>query len=133
MSTCQAQNKLVRDFPADQLAPAEPLTTEHKGCHSYSVPRHISEHVEIIKPTVHLNSREPNNPMRSHRRSNSNHLGQPPWKNGPKTNGVKVYTKPSLANCDEFITLDCLRALYHFNYAPKATARNSYGIGDVPK
>ncbi|KAI0254130.1 subtilisin-like protein [Lactifluus subvellereus] len=101
---------------------------EQIGCHSYSVPQHISEHVEIIKPTVHLNSREPNNPTHLHRRANSSHLGQPSGQNGPKTNGVKVYTKPSLTDCDEFITPDCLRALYHFDYTPKATARNSYGI-----
>ena len=37
--------------------------------------------------------------------------------------------KANLANCDETITLDCLRALYSVNYTPVSTAHNTYGIG----
>ncbi|KAI0305677.1 subtilisin-like protein [Multifurca ochricompacta] len=105
-----------------------PSGEKQLGCHSYSVPEHISEHVEIIRPTVHFNSLVPEDPTRLHKRANPNHLGQPSSIYGPKTNGVKVETKPSLANCDQFITPDCLRALYNFHYTPKATAKNSYGI-----
>lgn len=48
---------------------------------------------------------------------------------GPKTNGAKVTITPTLENCDETITPDCLRALYAVNYTPVATDKNSYGIG----
>ena len=38
---------------------------------------------------------------------------------------------PTLANCDKFTTLDCLRALYKINYTPVATHKNSFGIGSM--
>ncbi|KAI0266070.1 subtilisin-like protein [Gloeopeniophorella convolvens] len=98
------------------------------GCHEYSVPDHIRDHVEMIKPTVHFNTRVPEDPRRLRKRANPSHLGQPSSPNGPKTNGVKVDAKPSLGQCDQFITPDCLRALYNFYYTPKATNKNSYGI-----
>jgi tripeptidyl-peptidase-1 len=100
----------------------------HPGCHSYSVPEHISDHVEIIKPTVHFSRRVSEDPARLRKRVN---LGQPSTPHGPKTNGAKVDVTLSLANCDEFITPECLRALYDFNYIPNATAKNSYGIGEL--
>ncbi|KAI9442325.1 subtilisin-like protein [Lactarius indigo] len=105
-----------------------PSGVKQLGCHSYSVPEHISDHVEIIKPTVHFNHRVPEDPTQLRKRANPNHLGQPSGDQGPKTNGVKVNAALSLANCDQFITPDCLRALYNFHYTPVATAKNSYGI-----
>ncbi|THH03313.1 hypothetical protein EW146_g10467 [Bondarzewia mesenterica] len=100
---------------------------EQIGCHFYSVPNHVREHVDLIKPTVHFNNRapirEPVNQKRSHSR-----LGMPLSSTGPKTNGVKVTITPALENCDETITPDCLRALYSVNYTPVATAKNTYGI-----
>lgn len=52
---------------------------------------------------------------------------------GPKTNGKKVTAVPQagVANCDEMITLDCLRALYSIDYTPVATDKNSFGIGET--
>ncbi|KAH9034857.1 subtilisin-like protein, partial [Lactarius pseudohatsudake] len=105
-----------------------PSGVKQLGCHSYSVPEHISDHVEIIKPTVHFNHRVSEDPTRLRKRANPNHLGQPFGGRGPKTNGAKVDAAFSLANCDQFITPECLRALYNFNYTPVATASNSYGI-----
>ncbi|KAH9176550.1 subtilisin-like protein [Lactarius sanguifluus] len=119
---------------AERLLDTEYQVYEHPsgakqlGCHSYSVPEHISDHVEIIKPTVHFNHRVSEDPTRLRKRANPNHLGQPFGGQGPKTNGVKVDAALSLANCDQFITPDCLRALYNFHYTPVATAKNSYGI-----
>ncbi|OBZ71486.1 Tripeptidyl-peptidase SED1 [Grifola frondosa] len=50
-------------------------------------------------------------------------------RSGPKTNGVKVTAAdPSLANCDEMIVPDCLRALYSIDYTPVATDKNTFGI-----
>ncbi|KAH8990678.1 subtilisin-like protein [Lactarius hatsudake] len=86
------------------------------GCLSYSVPEHISDHVEVIKPTVHLNYHIPKYPARLRRRANLNHLGQP------------IDATLSLTHCDQFITPECLRALYDFRYIPRATEKNSYGI-----
>ncbi|KAH9176552.1 subtilisin-like protein [Lactarius sanguifluus] len=92
---------------------------------------HISDHVEIIKPTVHFNHRVSKDPTRLSKRANPNHLGQPFGDRGPKTNGATINAAFTLANCNQFITPDCLRALYNFTYTPVATAQNSYGIGVV--
>ncbi|KAH8981731.1 subtilisin-like protein [Lactarius akahatsu] len=100
------------------------------GCLSYSVPEHISDHVGVIKPTVHLNYRLPEYPARLRRRANLNHLGQPSITHVPRAlaNGAKIDATLSLTNCDQFVTLECLRALYDFCYIPGATEKNSYGI-----
>lgn len=99
---------------------------EQIGCHNYSVPAHIQQHVDLIKPTVHFNHRTGPN---AHRRR-SGGLGRPAFGGGPKmSTGNRVVTiNPTMANCDEFITLDCLRALYKINYTPVATHKNSFGI-----
>lgn len=97
------------------------------GCHSYSLPADVREHVDLIKPTVHFNHRAASNtPLR--KRSGPN-LGLPSSRTGPKTNGVKVTITPSLENCDQLITLDCLRALYSIEHTPVSTKENTYGIG----
>jgi tripeptidyl-peptidase-1 len=77
---------------------------------------------------LHFNHRIPEDPARLRKRAN---LGQPSSTNGPKTNGMKVATTPTLATCDEYITPECIRALYDFYYTPNATANNSYGIGGL--
>jgi tripeptidyl-peptidase I len=96
------------------------------GCHSYSVPDHLTEHIDMIKPTVHFNHRAPDH-VASRKRSGG--LGKPGIGTGPKTNGQKVKITPSLENCDEMITPDCLRALYDVHYKPVETKKNTYGIG----
>ncbi|KJA23283.1 hypothetical protein HYPSUDRAFT_54467 [Hypholoma sublateritium FD-334 SS-4] len=108
-----------------------PSGDEQLGCHSYSVPAHIKEHIEIIKPTVHFNHRpSPKVLTRLNRRAGPNlgspsvHTGSGP-KQGPEAH---VRITPNLANCDQFITPDCLRALYSINYKPVATKKNTYGI-----
>ncbi|KII91002.1 hypothetical protein PLICRDRAFT_684337 [Plicaturopsis crispa FD-325 SS-3] len=96
------------------------------GCQAYSVPAHIRRHIDLIQPTVHFNHRAVV-PSALKKRSGAN-LGLPSARTGPKTNGAKVTVTPTLANCDEMITPDCLRALYSVNYTPVATAQNTYGI-----
>ena len=99
------------------------------GCQEYSVPLHIRDHVELIKPTVHFNHRAP--PTNNRVSKRSAHLGAASSFNGPKTNGAKVTHNPSLAECDEFITLDSLRALYSIQRTPKMAHKNTYGIGKL--
>lgn len=100
---------------------------EQIGCHSYSVPEHVREHIDLIKPTVHFNHRAGSEPARMRKRT-TDKLGYPSSFNGPKTTGKKPNVKPSLDTCDQFITPDCLRALYNINYKPVSTQKNSYGI-----
>ncbi|THH29362.1 hypothetical protein EUX98_g4824 [Antrodiella citrinella] len=102
---------------------------EQISCHSYSVPEHIREHIDLIKPTVHFKRRLPSNAQRKKRSFNPG-LPTGSFKPGPKTNGVKpqVHLPSDLANCDVNITPDCVRALYKIDHKPVNTARNSYGI-----
>ncbi|KAJ7200324.1 subtilisin-like protein [Mycena pura] len=101
-----------------------PSGAEQFGCHSYSVPAHVQEHVDLIKPTIQFNHhvRSPKFGKRSITPLSTN------IKSTIKTNGVKVNTKPDLDTCDEIITPDCLRALYNFHHTPTQTKRNTFGI-----
>ena len=58
-------------------------------------------------------------------------VGSPEVKNGPFRSDQAITLKEDsvLQNCDKYITLDCLRALYNIKYKPRATTRNSFGIG----
>ncbi|TFK40518.1 subtilisin-like protein [Crucibulum laeve] len=96
------------------------------GCHSYSVPAHLSKHIDLIKPTVHFNHRPSPQSKTLHKRSGG--LGATSARPGPKKSNKKVSSSTSLDTCDQFITLDCLRSLYNIKYKPLATAKNSYGI-----
>ena len=96
------------------------------GCHNYSVPAHVREHIDLIKPTVQFNHRP--SPLSIKKRAGG--LGVPTGRNGPKKSSKTVAgIAPSLENCDEIITLDCLRALYSIDRVPAATKKNTYGIG----
>ncbi|TFK85969.1 subtilisin-like protein [Polyporus arcularius HHB13444] len=98
---------------------------EQIGCQSYSVPESIRPHIELIKPSVHFLHRVPS-PDQLQKRAferPSTHI-----RTGPKTDGRKVTITPSLENCDETITLDCLRALYSIDHTPVSTDKNTFGI-----
>ncbi|THH07970.1 hypothetical protein EW146_g9146 [Bondarzewia mesenterica] len=106
---------------------SHPSGVEQISCHSYSVPKHIQEHVDLIKPTVHFNHRAAGEPAGLGKRS-AGKLGNPSSSTGPKTNGKKAKVPTSLETCDQFITPDCLRALYNIKYNPVSTNKNSFGI-----
>ncbi|KAF8964244.1 Pro-kumamolisin, activation domain-containing protein [Flammula alnicola] len=101
-----------------------PSGDEQFGCHNYSVPAHVREHIDLIRPTVQFNHRP--SPLALRKRGGG--LGMPSARTGPKKSDKLITVTPSLDTCDENITLDCLRALYAVNYTPVATAKNSYGI-----
>ncbi|KAH9978682.1 subtilisin-like protein [Lactifluus volemus] len=104
-----------------------PSGHEQISCESYSVPDHVHEHVELIKPTVHFVHRIPDDPALLRKRSN---LGLPTSKNGPKTKDVIVTASDilDLASCDRFTTPECLRALYQMDCEPQRADSNSFGI-----
>ncbi|KAF8158459.1 subtilisin-like protein [Crassisporium funariophilum] len=106
---------------------SHPSGDEQFGCHNYSVPSHVGEHIDLIRPTVQFNHRP--SPLAVRKRGGG--LGMPSARTGPKKSSKAVTITPTLATCDEMITLDCLRALYAVNYTPVATAKNSYGIVEL--
>ena len=102
----------------------------HEACDSYSVPEHVREHIDLIVPTVNFDAKlAPRSNSNSHRkRASPSQPGRP--LSLAKTDGrTAIQGAATLANCDQQITPDCLRALYNFNYTPVATDKNSYGIG----
>ncbi|KAH8820611.1 peptidase S8/S53 domain-containing protein [Xylogone sp. PMI_703] len=102
---------------------------EHLACEDYKIPQHLTQHIDFITPTVHFDAVV--KPIRKRADLHTREL-----KGGPKVRPV-THLKPKpdavqpqvtfdLSNCDEYITPDCLRALYGF---PNGTlARSSYGI-----
>ena len=97
------------------------------GCHNYSLPSYLREHIDLIRPTVHFNHRPSPNALLKR----TGGLGRPSSGRGPKQANFPVGITPALETCDQVITLDCLRALYNINYTPKSTDKNTFGIGSL--
>ena len=57
-------------------------------------------------------------------------VGQPGIGSLPKTIGKASEILSELENCDEQITLPCLRALYNIIYKPVSTKKNTFAIGE---
>ncbi|KIK63943.1 hypothetical protein GYMLUDRAFT_40152 [Collybiopsis luxurians FD-317 M1] len=91
---------------------------EHIACDEYHLPSHVSPHVDIVIPSVHFDAVVQARPKPMTRESSL-----------MKSEITIVNTTfPGIAHCDTQISLDCLRALYNFNYTPVASELNSYGI-----
>ncbi|KAF8134388.1 peptidase S8/S53 domain-containing protein [Boletus edulis] len=98
---------------------------EHVACDAYHLPAHIAPHVDFVTPSVHfdtkLTRRDNTEPARS--------IGRPGAGIGPKTSGKLEAAIPNdLSTCDQYITLDCLRALYGVEVTVPSSRSNSYGI-----
>lgn len=87
------------------------------ACNEYHLPQHVAPHVEIVTPSVHFDAIIRPTPM-----NRDTAL--------MKTDITVVNTTYlGVGHCDTQISIDCLRALYDFDYTPIASGRNSYGIG----
>lgn len=113
----------------------------HIACDEYSVPAEIKSHIDFITPTIEFGAvvRELKKtralPRRDVTKGSTNGttklvglavegprlaLPPPPPKNGP------VAQASSPTYCDQYITPDCLRALYGFPVG--SLSKSSYGI-----
>ncbi|EEB97803.1 hypothetical protein MPER_02804, partial [Moniliophthora perniciosa FA553] len=89
---------------------------EQAGCKHYSIPAHLTAHIDLIRPTVDF-SHSPSSQRKGQR------------SRGPKKDASSIFVTPTLSTCDQYITPDCLRALYNFTYdKPAATDKNTFGI-----
>lgn len=97
------------------------------GYDSYLVPEVISEHVDLIRVSINSVHHGHDSPAPLKRSNtiprNPSSLNRPPG-GIPKKDVV-----PSLNNCDQYMTPECLRALYSIDYTPQVPRRNSFGIG----
>ncbi|KUJ19485.1 subtilisin-like protein [Mollisia scopiformis] len=99
---------------------------EHLACEDYSVPAHIQEHIDFITPTIHFDATVKKE--KKTRDLQTRAMKVKPTKlimPGPDT-VPQPEVKYTLANCYEYITPDCLRALYNFTNG--TLAQSSYGI-----
>lgn len=108
------------------------------ACGSYSIPHHLKEHIDLVTPTLHFDVRVPIPAKGKVRRDvntdpgegSGRSVGQPGVGSLPKTTGKVSEILTELEDCDEQITLPCLRALYNIIYKPVATNRNTFAIGE---
>lgn len=111
---------------------------KHIACEEYSVPQNLSEHIDLIMPTIHFDTKIVGAPERrkmkrdpqAFKPGNSENNGWLP-KKGPTISGPgadpDVAPQPfALTTCNTQITPDCLRALYNFTNG--TLAKSSYGI-----
>ena len=96
----------------------------HVACEEYSVPAHITEHINIITPTLHFD-------VKPHMKKRDVPNPADPVSNGesdaastPTGNGNN-----DMQSCVDRITPDCLRALYNIPHATsKPSPNNSFGV-----
>jgi tripeptidyl-peptidase-1 len=118
----------------------------HVACNEYSLPAHLTEHIDIVTPTVHFDKRigAPRHMERGERlpeklrnlnkreleTTNSLHgiLGSPQDASNPKQGAAVVDALMTLDNCDSMITPACLRALYNMPPGSTAQANNTLGV-----
>jgi tripeptidyl-peptidase I len=105
------------------------------GCHEYSLPEHVAKHIDLISPTVNApvkRSFEQHESLRKRRALDKR--GAPPngFLRGPIQAGSKlsahVMASLNVSTCGQFITPDCLRALYNINRTPTQTKKNTFQI-----
>ena len=108
----------------------------HLACNDYSVPETIREHIDLIMPTVHFDTQiSESDKKRTKRDLPTNLKPGDPNNTGFKPKKGKVIAGPNispatnaytLSNCNQYITPECLRALYSFSNG--TLAKSSYGI-----
>ncbi|KAF7376947.1 Subtilisin-like protein [Mycena sanguinolenta] len=92
------------------------------GCHDgYTLPVHISQHVDFVWPTMQFSE-----PRSLSRRSESaTWFGR---ESGATTTPIDNLSAFAEAGCDTSVTLDCLRALYNFDFTPVSELNACYAV-----
>jgi len=115
---------------------------EHIACQEYSLPSHLTEHIDIVTPTVHFDkkiggprqTKKVDLPLPllelNKRTIDTPHglLGSPDDQSNPKQGAAVTNALMSIENCDTMITPACLQALYDVPPGSTAMANNTLGI-----
>ena len=111
--------------------------TPQVACEEYHVPEHVSKHLDFITPTVHFDAKirppgaESGLEKRKVQPGIGSKVGQPGSGSLPKQGEILGSIENiimELAQCDEFIVPDCLRALYLIPPVLTNLQKNAYGI-----
>ncbi|KAG4417406.1 hypothetical protein IFR04_009475 [Cadophora malorum] len=117
---------------------------EHVACKHYSIPGHLTDHIDIVTPTVHFDM-QLGNPRRNIRHETllpppirqlnkrqavppHGILGSPSDASNPKQGAVVSNALMSLENCDTMITPACLQALYNMPPGSTSMRNNTLGV-----
>ena len=127
-SVAEVENLLQTEYKLYE----HPAGGHHIGCDEYSLPQHLTQHVDFVMPTVQFDVKvTPNGGDLKKREIKPGDPGDP-WlpKKGKTIKGPGASPEAAvpfdLSTCNQQITPDCLRALYNF---PNGTlAKSSYGI-----
>ena len=104
------------------------LNVRFLGCQNYSLPAQIAEHVDFVVPTVQQNIRLAKSSIKQRSLSRRN----PPLQLEVRSvNAGSANSTGSLVGCDSAVVPSCLKTLYNMSYMPKATDRNTFGIGSL--
>ncbi|KAJ7259142.1 subtilisin-like protein [Mycena haematopus] len=96
------------------------------GCHEgYTLPNHVSKHVDLVWPTVHFGAR------RFSRRSGTSSASLFGPESGAPRIPIENVASLAESGCDTAATLDCLRALYNFDFTPAAGHMNTVGVVEL--
>ncbi|KAH9923425.1 subtilisin-like protein [Epithele typhae] len=99
--------------------------TRHVACGDrYHLPEHVAKHVDTVWPTIHFDV------VPLSKRGADNTAGRAPAKGSLSDfkPPQRLVSSATPTNCDSATTLDCLRALYNFNYDLVVPNEHSIGI-----
>jgi tripeptidyl-peptidase-1 len=118
------------------------------ACNQYSIPAHLTDHIDIVTPSVHFDKQLGNpkrtmhhselpppiramnkrQPMKRQAGSHRGIVGSPNDQSNPKQGAAVKNALMTLENCDTMITPQCLQALYNAPPSTTAMRKNSLGI-----
>ena len=100
------------------------------ACSEYSLPERIAEHIEMVAPTIQPNVKLVTLATPVDRTTKSIYRRTVLEGLQTRSTNTSATTAPgSLEGCDTTIVPNCLKTLYNMTYTPKATDRNTFGIG----
>lgn len=123
--------------------------TRHVACEKYHVPQHLTEHINIITPSVHFDQflgqgrknahkevsgkameelRKRSADLAKRQLATAGILGNPLDGSNPKQGHDVENAMMTLDQCDTMITPGCLRALYNIPQGRDAIDNNTLGI-----
>ncbi|KAF7346774.1 Subtilisin-like protein [Mycena sanguinolenta] len=100
--------------------------TVRVGCHEgYTLPHHVAKHVDLVSPTTHFGwARGLSRRTRRGTSAGSSVEHQTGILKIPIENVASL----AESDCDAAVTLDCLRALYNFDFTPVSGNVNTVGV-----
>ncbi|KAL8671168.1 MAG: hypothetical protein Q9168_004321 [Polycauliona sp. 1 TL-2023] len=147
-TVAEAENLLQTEYHLYKHTTGKP----HVSCSEYHIPEHVTRHVDFITPTVHFDTKIAQavaQPVEKRAPTSSTStaavgrpvqtkaalgIGAPTSGSLPKKGATLSFQtvldklRDELKNCNQFITPNCLRALYLFPPGVTANPKNSYGI-----